>query len=78
MLASSSSFEWLCQAGVLDGVDVTPYLSEPKNIRQVLQCPTRIRDDWIKSIKKEVKFIVENGTFRRDVKPKPGDEIIQQ
>ena len=31
LLAISSSFEWLCQAGVLDDVDVTPYLPEPKN-----------------------------------------------
>ena len=38
--------------------------------------PPSIRDDWIKAIKKEVKFIIENETFRRGEKPMPGDEII--
>ena len=70
------SFEMLCQVGELEDVDIAPYLPEPKNFRQVLQCPPNIRDDWFKAIKKEIKFIIENDTFRRGERPKPGDEII--
>jgi hypothetical protein len=35
-----------------------------------------IQEDWIKTIRKEITFLVENGTFRRGEKPKDGDEII--
>ena len=73
---SELKFEMLCQAGELDDIEIAPYLPEPKNFRQVMQCPPKIRDDWFKAIKKEVKFIVENDTFRRGERPQPGDEII--
>ena len=68
--------EFLFAAGESNDVEIAPYLPEPKNFRQVMQCPPSIRDDWIKAIKKEVKFIIENETFRRGEKPMPGDEII--
>ena len=38
--------------------------------------PPKIRDDWFKAIKKEVKCMIENDTFRRDEKPQPSDEVI--
>ena len=38
--------------------------------------PLKIQDDWIKAIKKEIKLIAENNTFRRDERSLPGDEII--
>ena len=68
--------EFLCAAGESNDINIAPYLPEPKKFHQVLQCPPSIRDDWIKTIKKEVKFIIENETFRRGEKPMPGDEII--
>jgi hypothetical protein len=59
-----------------DNIDITPYLPEPKNLRQILQNPPPIQDAWLKSTKKEVKFIIENETFRKGEEMQEGDEAI--
>ena len=38
--------------------------------------PEEIKKAWIIAIRKELRFIIENGTFRRGEKPLSGDEII--
>ena len=73
---SAMVFNILAYAADMEDIEVTPYLPEPKNIRQLLQCPLQIKLDWIKAVKKELKFIIENNTFRRGVAPDKEDEII--
>jgi hypothetical protein len=64
------------QAADIENVEIAPYLPEPKNRRQIVQCSPRIHDDWFKAVKKEVAFLIGNETFRRGENPNVGDEII--
>ena len=59
-----------------DDVDITPYLPEPRNHRQIMQCPEQIRKAWLKAVFKEMKFLVENGTFRKGEPQTKTDECI--
>ena len=59
-----------------DNIKIIPYLPEPKNLRQILQNPPPIQDVWLKSAKKEVKFIIENETFRKGEEMQVADEAI--
>ena len=69
-------FEALEAAAENEDIDVTPYLPEPRNWREVMRCPENICNDWIKAIKKETKNLVELGTFKRGEIPREGDEIL--
>jgi hypothetical protein len=60
----------------LEDVDITPYLPEPKKLHQIEQCHPKIKEDWIKAVCKEVKFLIENETFKRGETPNSSDEII--
>ena len=73
---SDMVFDILACAADMEDIEVTTYLPEPKNIFQLLQCPLQIKIDRIKSMKRELKFIIDNDTFRRGVAPHDDDEII--
>jgi hypothetical protein len=69
-------FNTIEKAAASDNIEIAPYLLEPCNLRQIKQCPEKIQMDWIKAVRKEVKFLVENETFQRGEKPNEGDEVI--
>jgi hypothetical protein len=75
-LETEHIFSTLLDIANQDGVDISPYLPEPKNYRQVMQCQSEVQKAWLKAVYKEMKFLIENGTFKRGEKPNPGDEII--
>ena len=70
------AFEQINIASDLHDVPITPYLPEPKNFRDISRLPDKIQQDWVKAIKKEIKFLIENETFNHEETPKDGDEII--
>ena len=72
----SMVFDVLAFAADLEDIDIAPYLPEPRNLKQLLQCPLPIKLAWIKVVKKELKFIIENETFRRGEVPASDDEVI--
>jgi hypothetical protein len=69
-------FNTIEKAAEKDNVDIGPYLPEPRNLQQIKQCPEKIQSDWVKTVQKEVKFLVDNETFQRGKKPNEGDEVI--
>jgi hypothetical protein len=69
-------FSSLEEGAKLEDVDITSYLPEPKNLCQIEQCHPKIKEDWIKAVCKEVKFLIENETFKRGETPNSSDEII--
>ena len=71
-----SIFAVLREMAARDDIDISPYLPEPRNYRQIMQCPDGIQKDWIKSVYKEIKFLIENETFRKGEAPTADDEII--
>ena len=72
-----SAFQALDQAAELLDIPIGPYLPEPKSLAEVRRLPQSIQKDWIKTVIKEFKGVIEgNATFRRGVTPEIGDEII--
>ena len=76
VLESDIMFAYLSQAADEEDIEIAPYIPEPKNIRQIFQCPPAIRDSWLKALRKEIKFVIENKTFRRGEVPNSDDEVI--
>ena len=73
---SAQIFYELCHSAEVADIPVAPYLPEPKNIHQIMKLPPEIREGWIKAIIKELKYIIDNGTFRRGEDPVEGDEVV--
>ena len=73
---SSQIFLDLCNSAQIQDVPIAPYLPEPKNLKQIMKLPIEIRNGWIKAIVKELKFIIENNTFRRGEQVREGDEVV--
>ena len=71
-----AAFSAVTKAAELQDVPISPYLPEPKSLKDIKFLPDSIQNDWIKSIQKEVKFLIENGTFKRGEKLQVGDEVI--
>jgi hypothetical protein len=71
-----SAFSAVTEAAELQDIPISPYLPEPKSLRDIKNLGKEIQADWVKAIRKEIKFLVENGTFRRGEKPMDGDEVI--
>jgi hypothetical protein len=71
-----AAFSAVTKAAELQDVPISPYLPEPKSLKDINFLPDSIPNDWIKSIRKEVKFLIENGTFKRGEKLQVGDEVI--
>lgn len=69
-------FQLIDDAAAALDIPIGPYLPEPKRIDDFSVMPIDIKEAWIKSIQKEVKFIIENETFKRGEEPIIGDEII--
>jgi len=70
------AFKLVEKAATEQDIDISPYLPEPKGFREIQRLPQNIQKDWFKSIKKEIKFLIENLIFDKDETPKLGDEII--
>ena len=70
------AFQALSSAAQLKDIPLDPYIPEPKSLQAVMRLPKEIQAGWIKAIIKELKFIIENGTFRRGVKPVEGDKVV--
>ena len=55
-------------------IDITPYIPEPKSIKQILKITDpKIKAQWIEAIRRELKTIVEH-TFNLDGQPLPGNK----
>ena len=44
-------------------IPLTPYLSEPRSLKDIQLLPPEIQRNWIAAAKKEFKFIIKNGTL---------------
>ena len=66
----------ICNSATVEDVPIALYLTEPKNLRQIKQLALEIRNSWIKAIIKELKFIIDNNTFRRGEEAMEGDEVV--
>ena len=66
----------ICNSATVEDVPIALYLTEPKNLRQIKQLALEIRNSWIKAIIKELKFIINNNTFRRGEEAMEGDEVV--
>jgi len=71
-----SIFTLIDQAAELLDIPIAPYLPEPKGLKNILALPPAIQQDWLKTVKKEMKFLIENETFKKDKILVEGDEII--
>ena len=57
-------------------INTTPYIPEPKSIKQILKITDpKIRAQWIEATRRELKTITEH-TFNLDGQPLPGEQII--
>ena len=72
----SLMFHELADATKLEDIPIDPYIPEPKSLPAIRQLPLEIQSGWIKAIVKELRFIIENGTFRRGVELVDGDEVV--
>ena len=72
----STVFQALDTAAKELDIPLAPYLPEPKSFKEILRLPNDIQAAWIKAIRKEIKFLIENETFRRGEPLKLGDEVI--
>ena len=73
---SSQMFLDLYNSTQVEDIPIALYLPEPKNLKQIMKLPIEIRNGWIKAIVKELKFIIENNTFRRGEQVREGDEVV--
>jgi hypothetical protein len=71
-----SAFSAVTKAVELQDVPISPYFPEPKSLKDIFFLPESIQNDWVKSIQKEVKFLIEDGTFKRREKLQDGDGVI--
>ena len=71
-----SAFTTIDKAAEATDVSITPYLPEPRNLNDIKKMPIDIKNNWLKAVKKELRFLIENGTFKRGEKPQNGDEIL--
>jgi hypothetical protein len=69
-------FSSLEEAATLEDIDIIPYLPELKNLQQIKQCNDAIKNDWFKAIQEEVKFLIDNETFKRGETLSKDDEVI--
>ena len=52
-------------------IDISPYIPEPKSIKQILKITDpKIRAQWIEAVRRELKTITEH-TFNLDGQPLP-------
>ena len=51
-LETEHIFSTLLDIANQDGVDISPYLPEPKNYRQVMQCQSEVQKAWLKAVYK--------------------------
>ena len=70
------TFIELCASVEEEDIPITSYLPEPKNLQLILCLPLEIREGWIKAIVKELKFIIDNNTFRRGEEANEGDKVV--
>ena len=55
-------------------IDISPYIPEPKSIKQILKITDpKIRAQWIEAVRRELKTIIEY-TFNLDGQPLPGNK----
>ena len=71
-----AAFTAVDEAAILEDIDISPYLPEPRSLKDIHRCPIKIKEGWLKAVRKELKFLVENETFKRGEKMKPDDEVI--
>ena len=71
-----AAFAAVDEAAILEDIDISPYLPEPRSLKDIHRCPSKIKEGWLKAVRKELKFLVENETFKRGEKMKPDDEVI--
>ena len=57
-------------------IDITPYLPEPKGIKQIIKLPEgKLKDQWKSAIRKELATITEC-TFNLNGQPLVGEQIL--
>ena len=57
-------------------IDITPYLPEPKGIKQIIKLPEgKLKDQWKSAIRKELATITEY-TFNLNGQPLVGEQIL--
>ena len=72
-----SVFKVIDEAAALQDIPIAPYLPEPKSLEAIKRLPDKIKEGWVKAIRKELKGVIEeNETFRRGEELQLGDEII--
>ena len=60
-----------------EGSDPTVYFPPPQSIHQTIRCADhKKKAGWLKAERKEVKQLIESGTFDKNVKPNPGEPVI--
>jgi hypothetical protein len=52
------------------------FLPEPQGLKAVLRLDGAVRRLWLEAIKKEIKSLIENGTFDINDKPHPTEQVI--
>ena len=71
-----SIFHILTAAAANEDIPLDPYIPEPKSLQAILALPPEIQAGWIKAIVKELRFVIENGTFKEGESPVEGDEVV--
>jgi hypothetical protein len=71
-----SVFSTIETAADIQDVPIDPYLPEPRNLADFNRLSPDIQKDWIKAIRKEIKQVIENETFKKGEKLREGDEVI--
>jgi len=56
------------------GMDPTPFLPEPRDVRQIIRLPVHIKDAWGRSFVKEVRGLIVKVFAKED--PGPDDTVI--
>ena len=72
-----SVFSVLVAAAQENDIPLDPYLPEPKSLADIRSLPPNLQRDWLATSKKELKFIIENGTLDGgEEEIQVGDEVI--
>ena len=72
-----SVFKAIDEAAALQDVPIAPYLLEPKSLEAIKKLPPKIRQGWVKAIRKEFKGVIEeNMILRRGKVLQLGGEIL--
>ena len=67
-----SIFQTLDIAALDLDIPLDPYLPEPRSLDDIKRLPPQLQKDWLAAAKKELKFVIENGTLDG------GEELIHK